>query len=83
MKVAKSTFYLGFVWVKLHPPKTASIPDYCLYFKRKRGYIYFYFLNFRLSLRPLSGSRKAPAALTDGVTGNTSDFGSEESRFEP
>ena len=21
--------------------------------------------------------------LTDGVTGNTSDFGSEESRFEP
>ncbi|GEM_PF-923542 len=23
------------------------------------------------------------AKLTDGVTGNTSDFGSEESRFEP
>lgn len=25
----------------------------------------------------------AKAVLTDGVTGNTSDFGSEESRFEP
>jgi hypothetical protein len=23
------------------------------------------------------------SSLTDGVTGNTSDFGSEESRFEP
>lgn len=23
------------------------------------------------------------ASLSDGVTGNTSDFGSEESRFEP
>jgi len=26
---------------------------------------------------------KGSAKLTDGVTGNTSDFGSEESRFEP
>ena len=26
---------------------------------------------------------KFAALLTDGVTGNTSDFGSEESRFEP
>ena len=25
----------------------------------------------------------APCLLSDGVTGNTSDFGSEESRFEP
>jgi hypothetical protein len=25
----------------------------------------------------------AKAVLSDGVTGNTSDFGSEESRFEP
>lgn len=24
-----------------------------------------------------------PSSMPDGVTGNTSDFGSEESRFEP
>lgn len=28
-------------------------------------------------------SQKPVQTLTDGVTGNTSDFGSEESRFEP
>lgn len=34
-----------------------------------------------LFLHPQRG--KPLAAMTDGVTGNTSDFGSEESRFEP
>ena len=34
---------------------------------------------FFISLRSLFGG----ISLSDGVTGNTSDFGSEESRFEP
>ena len=38
-------------------------------------------LNLYLFLRPCCV--KLHALLTDGVTGNTSDFGSEESRFEP
>ncbi len=31
----------------------------------------------------LSPERQISSKLSDGVTGNTSDFGSEESRFEP
>ncbi len=36
-----------------------------------------------ISHRLRQGSPFPKLPLTDGVTGNTSDFGSEESRFEP
>lgn len=51
---------------------------------RERASIFFfmnflYLMIFYYFCRPIT----SVVSLSDGVTGNTSDFGSEESRFEP
>jgi hypothetical protein len=46
------------------------------------NFFYHFFVNKEI-LVFLSPELLVKFKLSDGVTGNTSDFGSEESRFEP